>query len=159
MGELSPEAARADLNDRGPGALQVLGIVEVADEDAASVQQALAVLHQGDAVRIDVAVPRYSRSDQLGVMELPDEGGMVLRRCQRRRRCRESRPDEGGRADCQGEAASESHGFAPSASNGQIIQASSTAAGRSALAEQDPDNAGTEPALCDTSRGAARFSK
>src|SRR6185437_12836201 len=132
VGELDTAAARVDFDDCRPGTLEILGVVEVADEHAVSMQPALTAPDDGDAVRIDVPVPRYSRGYEFGAMELPEEGRMVVWRGQRRRRCRESRPDEGGGSDCQGEAASESHGFPPSAS-------------------------GLKPALHDTSDDAARF--
>jgi len=51
-------AAGPDLDDRRPGALGVGGVVEVADEDIASVQPSDRGRHHGHPVRVDVAVGR-----------------------------------------------------------------------------------------------------
>ena len=68
-------AARRDLDDRRAGALQVGLVVEVADQDAASVQPAGAVPDDENAVRVDIPVVRHRRGNGLDLMEVTEVGG------------------------------------------------------------------------------------
>src|SRR5215472_2329513 len=71
--EHGPVAARADLDDRRSCALKVLGIVEITDQDVASVEAALAAADYHDAVRVDVTVVRHRGGDSTGVVKTTDE--------------------------------------------------------------------------------------
>src|SRR5262249_28366461 len=65
---------RPGLHDRGPGALQVHGVVEVADKDVALDQAADGMANDGYPVGVDVPVARHGRRDRPDPVKLPDEG-------------------------------------------------------------------------------------
>src|SRR5262249_2431481 len=81
-------AGRRYLDDARPRALQVPVVVEVADQHVSRCQPPGRRRHDGDAVRVDVAVLRYGRREGLAVVERVDEG--ACRSC-RRRRCKRER--------------------------------------------------------------------
>jgi hypothetical protein len=68
-----PVPARTDLDDRGSCPLQVLRVIEVADQDIAPLESALAVPDYHHSVRVDVTVGRDGRCHPAGPMKAPDK--------------------------------------------------------------------------------------
>src|SRR5258708_22024979 len=107
-------ASWADLDDRRSCALQVHGVVEVADQDVASVQAALAAVDYHHAVWVDITVERHGGGDSTRVTKTTDERWPCAWRCHGRGCCRQSDPRNRSYADdCGGEPAIDSHSDLP----------------------------------------------